>query len=112
MRVSTAKIIADDVGTWPGVTIRDNGRSGMQFLYGTAELGHMHGNHVAHLPMPKITRNELIEKGRATAHPARPDSGWIQVLIRSSVDAEDVLDLFRMNYERTSNGSQISTRSA
>lgn len=110
MSIRTERSIAEVVGTWPGVSTGDNGREGMQFLYGKVELGHMHGNHVVHLPMPKAIRNELIEAGRATAHPVLPESGWVQRLIASAADTEDVIALFRMNYERASQRSRVTTR--
>lgn len=110
MSIRTARSITQEVGSWTGVTTGDNGRDGVQFLYGKVELGHMHGHHVAHLPMPKAIRNELIEAGRATPHPVLPESGWIQRLITSSADTDDVIALFRMNYERASQRTRITTR--
>ena len=110
MSIRTERSIAQEVGSWAGVTTGDNGRDGAQFLYGKIELGHMHGNHVAHLPMPRAIRDELIGDGRATQHPVLPDSGWVQRLITSSADTEDVIALFRMNYERASKRSRVSTR--
>jgi hypothetical protein len=106
----TERSIVGEVGSWSGVTTGDNGREGVQFLYGKVELGHMHGHHVAHLPMPRVIRDELIEEGRATPHPVLPNSGWVQRLIASSGDTDDVIALFRLNYERASTRSRFSTR--
>lgn len=110
MSVSTIPAVAEEIRTWPGVTIGDDGRNSVQFLYGKVELGHMHGHHVAHLPMPRKIRDALIEEGRATNHPVLPESGWIQRLIASTDDTRDVIALFRMNYDRVAKRTRFSTR--
>lgn len=110
MSVKTRQSVAEEVGSWPGVTIDDRGENGLQFLYGTVELGHMHGRHVAHLPMPRKAGDALVEAGRATAHPALPDSGWVQRLIATSDDTSEAIALFRMNYDRVTHRTKFSTR--
>jgi len=110
MRVSTTPTVMEEIGNWPGVIIEDDGRNSVQFLYGKMELGHMHGHHVAHLPMPRKIRDALIEEGRATSHPVMPESGWVQRLIASTDDTRDVIALFRMNYDRATRRSRFSTR--
>lgn len=92
--------IAEAVGAWPGVTTGDNGRMGVEFRVGKIELGHMHGQHVAHLPMPKRMRNDMIATGKVTPHPVMPDSGWVQMLIATPEDRDHVIAIFRQNYDR------------
>lgn len=94
-------VIEREVKNWPGVSIGETGRDvGPQFPYGKVELGHLHGDSVAHLPFPKKVRNELIAEGRASIHPPLPDSGWVQHRIDGEGDVEATVALFRMNYER------------
>ena len=64
------------------------------------ELGHLHGSSFADLPFPKKVRNELLEQGRASVHPPLPDSGWVRRRTDGPDDAEAVIELFRMNYDR------------
>jgi hypothetical protein len=64
------------------------------------ELGHLHGDSFADLPFPKKVRDELIAEGRASAHPPLPDSGWVRRRMEGPGDAEAVIGLFRMNYDR------------
>jgi len=55
---------------------------------------------VGNLPFPKKIRDELIAEGRASVHPPLPDSGWVRRRMDGPDDAEAVIELFRMNYER------------
>jgi hypothetical protein len=92
--------VAGEVLEWQGVTTGDTGRGGLQFSYGRVELGHLHGSSFADLPFPKKVRDELIEEGRATVHPPLPDSGWVRRRMDGPEDAQAVIELFRMNYDR------------
>lgn len=89
-----------EVKGWPGVTTGETGRGGLQFSYGKVELGHLHGSSFADLPFPKKVRNELIEESRASIHPPLPDSGWVRRRMDGPDDAEAVIELLRMNYDR------------
>ncbi len=92
--------IEREVKSWPGVTTGDTGRGGLQFSYGRVELGHLHGSSFADLPFPKKVRDDLIAQGRASVHPPLPDSGWVRRRMDGPEDAEAVIELFRMNYDR------------
>jgi hypothetical protein len=93
-------MIEREVKSWPGVTTGDTGRGGLQFSYGKVELGHLHGSSFADLPFPKKVRDELIAQGRASVHPPLPNSGWVRRRMGDPGDAEAVIELFRMNYDR------------
>src|ERR671912_62026 len=92
--------VAGEVLEWQGGTTGDTRRGGLQFSYGRVELGHLHGSSFADLPFPKKVRNELIAQGLASVHPPLPDSGWVRRKMDGPEDAEAVIELFRMNYER------------
>ena len=92
--------IEREVTSWPGVTTGDTGRGGLQFRYGRVELGHLHGGSFADLPFPRKIRDELIATGQAAVHPPLPNSGWVRRQIDGPADAEAVIALLRMNYER------------
>lgn len=101
MNEKPSTVIEREVKSWPGVSTGDTGRGGgSQFLYGKVELGHLHGDSVAHLPFPKKVRDELIAEGRASVHPPLPESGWVERRTDGSGDAEAAISLFRMNYDR------------
>src|SRR3712207_3435701 len=92
--------IEREVNSWPGVTSGETGRGGLQFSFGRVELGHLHGSSFADLPFPKKIRDRLIAQGRASVHPPLPDSGWVRRRMDGPEDAEAVIELFRMNYDR------------
>ena len=67
---------------------------------GRIEIGHIHGDKLADLPFPKKVRDELIESGRAQPHHVLPESGWVSRRIKSESEVDDVIALFRLNYDR------------
>ena len=88
------------VGGWPGVRKDETERGTPGFYYGRIELGHLHGESVADLPFPRSVRDELIAEGRASVHPPLPRSGWVRRRMDGAGDAEAVVSLFRLNYDR------------
>ncbi len=100
MNEALATLIENEVTSWPGVSIGDTGRGGLQFNYGRVELGHLHGSWCADLPFPKKVRDELIAADRASVHPPLPNSGWVRRDMAGPADVSAVIDLFRQNYDR------------
>ncbi|HEY8201190.1 MAG TPA: luciferase family protein [Actinomycetota bacterium] len=96
----TRELIETEVGGWPGVTTHPHRFGGVEFRVGRVELGHLHGGHLADLPMPRRIRDQLVAEGRALPHHVLPDSGWVSRRIEGRDDAKGVVELFRMNYER------------
>ncbi len=92
--------IASEVLSWPGVTSAPHRFGGVEFLPGTRELGHLHGDRLADLPFPRQVRDELVASGRAKPHHVLPESGWVSAWIDGPQDAPRVIELFRMGYER------------
>ena len=72
-------------------------------------MGHVHGDRLADLPVPRRLHDDLIAAGRAQPHHVLPETGWISVWIRGPDDAADVIEIFRLQYERyAKKGSQSS----
>jgi hypothetical protein len=94
--------IRSKVSGWPGVSTVDHRFGGTEFRMGKVEIGHIHGDRLADLPFPKRIRNELVDSGRALPHHVLPDSGWVSKPISGPEDVNDVIALFRMNFERYS----------
>lgn len=88
------------VQTWPGVAIDLSQRGSPRAMVGRIELGHLHGEHVAHLPMPRRVRDAVLANGDATPHPVFPNAGWVERVARDQSEIPDLIALFRMNYER------------
>jgi Luciferase len=92
--------IVDEVTSWPGITT-DSGEFGETefFLEGRA-IGHVHGSHMADIPFPRRLRDQLVAEGRTGPHHVMPDSGWTTKYIRADADADEVVALLRLNYDR------------
>jgi hypothetical protein len=104
MAESFEQQIVREVSAWPDVTVLPHRFGGVEFRVGRRELGHLHGSRLADLPFPIRVRDQLIAAGRAERHHVLPESGWISRRIRAVGDVADVIDLFRMNYERRWSG--------
>ena len=92
--------IEREVGAWEGVTVQPHRFGGVEFRLGTRELGHLHGDRLADLPFKRPVRDMLVETGRANAHHVLPDSGWVSKPIETEADVDEVIELFRLGYER------------
>jgi len=95
-------LIRESVGSWPGVTAVPHRFGGTEYMYGKKEMGRVHGDRLADLPVPRRLRDELIATGRAQPHHVLPDTGWISVWIEGPADVAGVIELFRMQYDRYS----------
>ncbi len=98
-----AERIAAEVGSWPGVTSGPHRFGGIEFRLGRRELGHLHGDRIADLPLPRRQRDQLIAAGRARPHHVLPDSGWVTASIAPD-DVEPVIELFRIAPARQRGG--------
>src|SRR5690349_23018933 len=95
------EIITLEVASWPGVTAGAGSRGEFSFKVGKREIGHLHGDRVAHFGFPKAVWQELYDAGRIDYHPVFPDKkGWAARQIASREDVEDVIALLRLNYDR------------
>ena len=105
-RTASEQIVAE-VGAWPGVVV-DTGELGpsesteVAFIVGRREIGHVHGDHAAHFSFPRRIWAELRANGRIENHPVFPDAaqGPAARRIASDADVRDVIELFRINYDR------------
>lgn len=99
-RHSIAGKIAHEVGSWPDVRVDVYGGGMIFFHVGRREIGHLHGDRLADLPLPVRIREQLVAAGKASLHYLHPKTGWITSYIKGEQDVDAVVDLFRLNYER------------
>ena len=92
--------IEQEVTSWEGVSVHDHRFGGREFRVERRTLGHLHGERWADLIFHRGIRDMLIETGRAQPHHVHPESGWVSKQIRSDEDADQVVELFRLAYER------------
>jgi hypothetical protein len=93
--------ITEEVRSWPGVIAAPGSRGELSFRVGRREIGHLHGDRVAHFGFPKAVWRLLFEPGRIDYHPVFPGRpGFGARRIEAEEDVDDVIALMRLNYER------------
>jgi hypothetical protein len=105
--------ITEEVGSWPGVSAAPGSRGELSFRVGPREIGHLHGDHVAHFGFPKAVWRLLFEQGRIDYHPVFPGRpGFGARRIETEEDVDDVIALMRLNYERVVEGHGLPSGTA
>src|SRR5438876_10709318 len=99
MKTASA-LIRESVGSWPGVSAVPHRFGGTEYMYGKKEMGHVHGDRLADLPVPRRLHDDLIAAGRAQRHHILPETGLISVWIESPDDIAGVTEPVRMHDER------------
>jgi hypothetical protein len=92
--------IKRSVMSWPGVEAVPHRFGGTEYRFGLKEMGHVHGDRLADLPLPRRLHDEVIADGRAQLHHVLPDTGWVSCWIERPEDVTTVIDLLRLQYER------------
>ena len=73
MRVKRAgELIREAVGSWPGVEAAPHRFGGIEYRYGRKEMGHVHGDRLADLPLPRrltTKSSPLVEPSPTTCCP-------------------------------------------
>ena len=102
MSESTARErITAAVMAWPGVEAVEGERGEFSLRYRGRELGHLHGDRVAHFSFPAEVGEALRRAGRVGPHPVAPQSvKWASRGIREAQDEAEVIALLRLNYDR------------
>ena len=93
------RIIAE-VESWEGVTSHPHRFGGVEFRAGGRELGHLHGDSLADLLLPKGVHDRAIAEGIAQPHHVLQESNWVSVYIRRPEQVDDVVALLRQAYDR------------
>ena len=88
-----------EVLTWPGTTSESGRFSSVAFRYGKREIGHVHRDRIADLPVTPEARKGLLAKGRARPHRAG-SKGYISYPMEDHEDVAAVLEILGQNYDR------------
>jgi hypothetical protein len=99
--MSPRERISSEVEGWPGLETGPGRFGSLRFTIGRRELGHLHGDQIADLPLRPEVARELVAAGQAREHRFTPEgSGWVTIELASDEDAERVIELIREGYER------------
>lgn len=91
--------ITSEVTSWGGVTSQPHRFGGVEYVLGSREIGHIHGDVMLDIPFPKKIRDAIVAQGRAEAHHILPETGWVSFYIRQEADIEKVIALLKENFE-------------
>ena len=110
---SASKQITEQVTSWPGVTSGHGSRGEFAFWVGRREIGHLHGDRVAHFGFPKQVWAALFEAGRIDYHPVFPGKpGFAARKLEDAADVCDVIELLKLNYDRVLARHGLSAKAA
>jgi hypothetical protein len=101
------ELIRETVGSWPGVEAAPHRFGGIEYRYGRKEMGHVHGDRLADMPLPRRLHDEVIADGRAEPHHVLPDTGWVSIWMNGPDDAARVIELFKIQYDRYSAKAEL-----
>jgi len=88
-----------EVLLWPGMTSEPGRFDSIAFRYGKREIGHVHRDRIADLPVTPETRENLLAKGRARPHRAG-SKGYVSFPMENREDVSAVLEILGWNYDR------------
>jgi RNA polymerase sigma factor (sigma-70 family) len=92
--------IISEALSWPGV-YRAKGHFGsVELRVGERELGHLHGDAVADVPIPSELQDQPVRDQAALEHEPQHDSDWVTVALETEEGVQRALALLRANYER------------
>lgn len=84
---------------WEGLSAKPHRFGGTEYVIGSREIGHIHGDHWLDIPFPTKVRDELVESGQADPHHVLPDSGWITFVIHDQGDVAEAIALLKRSYD-------------
>jgi luciferase-like monooxygenase len=90
----------NEISQWPHITIQPHRFGGREFLFGKAEVGHLHVGGVVDIPFTRQIHDALLEERLAENHHWVPNSSWITFRVRSEHDMKHALWLMRLSYLR------------
>src|SRR5437868_8659182 len=85
-RMNSLKKLEQEVSIWPHVSVHPHPFGGREFLFNSAEVGHVHIGGIVDIPFPRSVRAVLLLEGLAKEHRWVPNSGWITFRMRSASD--------------------------
>jgi hypothetical protein len=86
---------------WPELTAEPDSFGGIEFRLNKREIGHIHGDRLAHLRYHMKTRNEIVDSGGASPHRVRQYSRWwVSYWVHKDEEIPVVIEPFRIRHRR------------
>ena len=95
------KKLEDEISAWPDISVYPHRFGGREFLFGNADVGHMHEGGILDVLFPRSIHDALLADGLAEGHRWVPNSGGITFRVRSEDDLKHALWLMRLSYIRS-----------
>jgi Family of unknown function (DUF5519) len=92
--------IKQELLSWKGVTTHEHNFVTIIFYVYGIEMGHLHGDSIADLQFPEKASKKLVREGYVSPHHIVPKSGWVSHEIQNAKDVKEVIELFRIQYNR------------
>lgn len=102
---SNVVTIEQEVLRWPGVSSAPGRFGAVAFHYGKREIGHIHRDRIADLPVTTGMREDLLSHGRARPHRAGV-KGYISYPLENEEDVSAVLEILGRNYDRAKDAAE------
>ncbi|WP_028612683.1 luciferase family protein [Paenibacillus harenae] len=94
------KVLTEELSSWAGVTIHPHRFGGIEFQLNGKEIGHLHGDRLFDLLLPKSERDRWVNEGKAMAHHMYPGSGWVSVYLNTEQDVSHAIEIARSKYDQ------------
>src|SRR5689334_18016138 len=91
--------IQAEVSRWEGISSAPHRFGGVEYKLGSREIGHVHGDWLVDVPLPKRVRDELVASAEAEPHHVLPQSGWVSVYLNVPGDVDRALRILRRSFE-------------
>jgi hypothetical protein len=110
---NSALRVEREVLRWPGATSEPGRFGATSFRYGKREIGHIHRDRIADLPVTAEMREQVLAEGRARPHRAGV-KGYVSHPLEGEEDVSAVLGILGRNYSRAKAASErrAATRGA
>lgn len=99
MTLTAKQLLIGQLLAWPEVTQQPHRFGGIEFQLKGTEIGHLHGDHLLDLLLPKALRDQLVVSGRAQPHHMYPNSGWVSLYLTLNEDVATAIEIIRFKYD-------------
>jgi hypothetical protein len=82
--INYVRKVEETVSNWPGVSLSPHRFDGREFVFGSAEVGHMHTDGIVDIRFPGSIRDVLSAEGLAEEHRWVPNSFTVSCRRRSA----------------------------